>query len=267
MNKESIKIYRIQNKLTVKENNDCYAVCWITNDVIGISINEQLYENSSNSIYFLNPEINWNITKESDTTASGYILYIPKHILNHPSFKSLHINEVRFFSDDEIPNFNLSPGIETRIQSIFEMIDELTSTQLNNREDAVLALLNVFFIYCDGKCNIKSNIKNRNAKTVLVYNFKRHIIQYLKYQHKVGYYANILNVSDNYLNECVKEVLGVNAKQLIKEQLLISSRHNLKFTDKSIKEVGYELGFSSPDYFSYFLKKHTGLSPSQIRNH
>ena len=60
-------------------------------------------------------------------------------------------------------------------------------------------------------------------------------------------------------------MLGINAKSLIDEQLIMRTRHKLKFTDKSIKEVGYELGFSSPDYFSYFIKKHTGLSPSQIR--
>ncbi|MFA7584396.1 MAG: helix-turn-helix domain-containing protein [Proteiniphilum sp.] len=43
------------------------------------------------------------------------------------------------------------------------------------------------------------------------------------------------------------------------------ARHELKFTDKSVKEVGFELGFNTPDYFTYFVKKHTGLSPSQLR--
>jgi AraC-like DNA-binding protein len=45
----------------------------------------------------------------------------------------------------------------------------------------------------------------------------------------------------------------------------MTARHELKFTDKLIKEIAYQLGFSSPDYFSYFLKKHTKSSPSQVR--
>ncbi|WP_081474727.1 helix-turn-helix domain-containing protein [Cyclobacterium marinum] len=45
----------------------------------------------------------------------------------------------------------------------------------------------------------------------------------------------------------------------------MTARHELKFTDKPIKEIAYQLGFSSPDYFSYYLKKHTNLSPRQIR--
>lgn len=72
-------------------------------------------------------------------------------------------------------------------------------------------------------------------------------------------------ISEKYLNECVKEILGRNAKSLIDEQLIMRARHELKFTDKSIKEVGFELGFNTPDYFTYFVKKHTGLSPSQLR--
>lgn len=135
------------------------------------------------------------------------MLLIPTQILNHPTFKNLHITEVRLFSADDIPKINLSPGIETRIQSILEMLDELISTNLKHREEAILSLLNTFFVYCDGKCNIKSFITDNNAKSALVYKLKKSINQHITQYHQVGYYANLLNVSDKYLNECVKDVL------------------------------------------------------------
>ncbi|WP_041627742.1 helix-turn-helix domain-containing protein [Owenweeksia hongkongensis] len=262
---QTIKISSILSKMTSRQNDDCYAVFWIQNEVEGIEINKTLYKNISNAVFFLNPTFNWKIFKKDTSTSSGYVLLIPRQILNHPTFKNLHITEVRLFSANEIPKINLSPGIETRIQSILEMLDELISTKLKHREEAILSLLNTFFVYCDGKCNIKSVITDNNAKSALVYKFKKSIDRYISQHHEVGYYANSLNVSDKYLNECVKEVLGVNAKHLIDEQLVMRSRHSLKFTDKTIKEVGYELGFSSPDYFSYFLKKQTGFTPSQLR--
>lgn len=266
MNFNSIKISRILNKTASDNNDGGYTVCWIQNGVQGIEINNTLYKKEvSNAVYFLNPNLHWKILKKETSVSSGYTLFIPKEILNHPTFKNLHITEVRLFNTNEIPKINLTPGIETRIQSILEMLDELLSTNLKHREDAILALLNTFFVYCDGKCNIKSVITDNNAKSALVYRFKKSINQYVAQCHEVGYYANILSVSDKYLNECVKEVLGVNAKHLIDEQLVMRSRHSLKFTDKTIKEVGYELGFSSPDYFSYFLKRHTGFTPSQLR--
>lgn len=265
MNLETVKVVRIINKTTLKQHDDCYAVCWIHNGVRGIEINKTLYKNVSNAVFFLNPYYDWKILKEDATTSAGYVLLIPKKILNDPTFKNLHITEVRLFSVNEIPKISLSPGIETRIQAILEMLDELISTNLRHKEEAILSLLNTFFVYCDGKCNIKSEITDNNAKSALVYKFKKSIDLHISDHHEVGYYANSLNVSDKYLNECVKEVLGVNAKHLIDEQLIMRSRNSLKFTDKTIKEIGFELGFTSPDYFSYFIKKHTDSTPSQLR--
>ena len=265
MNIEGIKIRRILSKKTSKQNVDCYAVCWIQNGVQKIEIDKTFYKNVSNSVFFLDPSFDWTIFRNQTNTSSGYVLYIPKNILNHPTFKNLHITEIRLFKSNEIPKIKLAPGIEIRIKAILEMLDELLSTNLKHREEAIISLLNTFFVYCDGKCNIKSVISDTSTKSTLVYRFKKSIDNKVTQYHNVRHYAEALNVSGKYLNECVKDVLGVNAKHLLDEQLVMRARYRLKFTDDSIKEVGYELGFSSPDYFSYFFKKHTGRTPSQIR--
>lgn len=99
----------------------------------------------------------------------------------------------------------------------------------------------------------------------MVYNFKKLVDKQVNTTHEVGDYAKQLNVSQKYLNECVKEVLGVYAKMVITEQHIMRTRRELKLSSKTIKEICFELGFSSADYFSYFLKKHTGLTPTMIR--
>ena len=266
MNIDNIKISRILHTITPAKEADSYAVCWVQNGVEGIEINETPYKNVSNAVFFLNTNYDWKILKNDSTISSGYVLFIPKEILNHPTFKNLHITEVRFFSTSEIPKINLSPGIETRIQSIFEMLDELISTNLKHREEAIVSLLNTLFVYCDGKCNIKSVISDNNSKSALVYKFKKTMDKRISEIHRVSEYANILNVSDKYLNECVNSILGVSAKSLITEQLVMRSRYALKFTDKSFKEIAFELGFSSPDYFSSFCTAQMGISPTKLRN-
>mgnify|MGYP001571015523 CR=1 FL=1 len=186
--------------------------------------------------------------------------------MNNPILSNLHINEVRLFNSGEIPLFKLSPGIEKRTQAILEMIDELLASNLNHKDDAILSLLNTFFVYCDRQCNIKSVASSSNSKTHIVYKFKQLVDKNIKEMHEVSEYADLLSISPNYLNECVKEMLSVGSKSIIIEQLLMRSRHALKFSDKSIKEISFDLGFSSPDYFSYFLRTHTGVTPSSIRN-
>ncbi|MFW5700790.1 MAG: helix-turn-helix domain-containing protein [Cyclobacteriaceae bacterium] len=267
MTPQNIKISPILQKVTSSQSDcDCYTLCWVHNGVDHIEINKTKYSNVSNSVFFLTPDFNWKIHKNETSASSGYLLYLPRNTLDYPAFKNLHITQVRLFkSSDEIPKINLSPGIEKRVQSILEMLDELISTNLTHKEEAILSLLNTFFVYCDGNCNIKTFISDNNQKAALVYRFKKRIDIQFSEHHEVSAYAKLLHVSDKYLNECVKEVLGTNAKGLIDEKLVMTARHELKFTDKPVKEIAYELGFSSPDYFSYFLKKHTGLPPSRMR--
>ncbi len=265
MKQDAIHISQIIGETTLKPNSDDFAVCWIKNEVNGIEIDGILYENVSNSIFFLDPKFQWKIFKKERTASSGYILYLAKEVLNDPFLSKLHINKVRLFNSGEIPLFKLSPGIEKRTQAILEMIDELLGSELNHKDDAILSLLNTFFVYCDGQCNIKSIISNTNSKTNIVYKFKKLVDKHVFEYHDVTYYAQLLHITPKYLNECVKEVLSVSSKHIIVEQLLMRSRHALKFSEKTIKEISFELGFTSPDYFSYFFKNHTGITPSTLR--
>ena len=73
-------------------------------------------------------------------------------------------------------------------------------------------------------------------------NLKKHC-RYITQYHEVAFHANVLHVSNSYLNKGVKGVVGVKAKQLIVEQLVMRFCHSLKFSDKTIKEMGYELAF------------------------
>ena len=265
MNKEDIKISRIIEQTSTKPKGNYYSVIWVKNNVEGIKIDDILYKNISNSIFFLDPKYHWEILTNTETTSNGHILFLSNKILNEPILNKLHINEVALLNSNTIPRINLSPGIEVGIQAILEMIDELIGSHLNHKHQAILSLLNTFFIYCDGQCNIKSLINDNSSKPVIVYKFKKLINAKISEFHDVAYYSDLLNVSSKYLNECVQETLNVNAKSLITEQLIMKSRSNLKFTNKTIKQISFDLGFSSPDYFSYFFKNQTGTTPSLFR--
>lgn len=265
MNSELVKVSPIVSALSSEKESGYYAVIWVKDGVDYIEINGAKDVNAANSVIFLHPRTQWTIGKQEGTAASGYILYLDKEVLDGPELSKLHINQVRLFAENEIPKINLAPGIEKRINSLLEMLDELIGSNLNHKDEAIKSLLNTFFVYCDGQCNIKSNIDEQNSKKVIVYKFKRLVDKRVSECHEVTDYARMLNVSSAYLNECVKEVLRVNAKAIITEQRVMRSRHQLKFTDKSVKEICFDLGFSSPDYFSYFFKKHTGITPSSLR--
>jgi len=238
-----------------------YLILWIRSRVKRLEIDNQVLEDVTSAIFFLSPNTHWNINSEATSNIAGCALYLSRETMNHPLLRNLHINEIRLFSNGRIPKINLAPGIEKRTHALLEMLDELAGSHLNHKDDAIISLLNAFFVYCDGQCNIKSVMTENSSKKTLVYNFKKLIEQF----QKVDDYARLLSKSPSYLNEAVQDTLSVNAKALIDEQLLMRARYDIKFSDKTMKEISFSLGFSSPDYFSYFFKKHTGLTPSSLR--
>ena len=265
MQTDGIHISQITHDVSYRPKDNLYTVCWVKDEINALEVEGKRYANIANAIFFLDNKLGWKLYTNRHTKKSGYILQLTKEILNNPLLSKLHINEVRLFNSGTIPTFKLSPGIEIRTQAILEMIDELQGSHLNNKEDALLSLLNTFFVYCDGQCNIKSIMASNQTKANIVYSFKKLVDNYLIESHEVGFYADKLNITTKYLNECVQEVLSVSSKNIIIEQLLIRSRHLLKFSNKTIKEISYDLGFSTPDYFSYFFKTQTGINPSILR--
>lgn len=58
---------------------------------------------------------------------------------------------------------------------------------------------------------------------------------------------------------------GQSAVEVVHQRLLQEARRLLRFSAVQVSEIGYQLGFSDPAYFSRFFTKRTGLSPSQYR--
>jgi len=74
------------------------------------------------------------------------------------------------------------------------------------------------------------------------------------------------NVSYSFFRKMFKKYTGVSPGQYHLQLRIMRAKELLVSTDKSIKEIGYELGFQSIFYFSNMFKKKTGDTPSNFRN-
>ena len=74
--------------------------------------------------------------------------------------------------------------------------------------------------------------------------------------------AEKLAMNTSTLYAIVKEFSGVSPKEWITNRLIQEAQRKLHYTDISVKELAYDLGFSDPDYFSRLFKKSTGKSVS-----
>lgn len=91
------------------------------------------------------------------------------------------------------------------------------------------------------------------------------IDKYYKEYKNVGFYAEHLHITANYLNVLCKKHLKLSANSLIHNRVMLQAKRLLYNTDLSIKEISIELGFLDQAYFSHVFKAHTSLSPSEFR--
>lgn len=89
--------------------------------------------------------------------------------------------------------------------------------------------------------------------------------QRITYRH-ANDFANHLAVHVNYLNRAVKQTIGKTTSTIIAERLLQEAKALLLYSDLSISEIAYVLGFEYVSYFTKFFKKATGLIPKNYRS-
>lgn len=82
----------------------------------------------------------------------------------------------------------------------------------------------------------------------------------------VFFCANALNISANYLSDLLKKVTGKTAQEHIHLFIINQAKNKLLNSKISISEIGYQLGFEYPQYFSNLFKSKTGFSPKEYRN-
>ena len=79
-------------------------------------------------------------------------------------------------------------------------------------------------------------------------------------------YAQKLNISTPYLNECVKNTTGFSVSHHIQERIILEAKRLLYYSHKSVKEIASELGFDDYPYFSRLFTKVTGMTALAFRN-
>lgn len=78
-------------------------------------------------------------------------------------------------------------------------------------------------------------------------------------------FAQSLSVHINYLNRSVKEVTGKPTSVHIAERIAAEAKALLLYTDWSVADIAYGLGFEYPTYFNNYFKRVTGTIPKSLR--
>ncbi len=84
---------------------------------------------------------------------------------------------------------------------------------------------------------------------------------------QVEKYAELLGIAPSSLTKKLQKY-GVDApSKIIKTRIVTEAKRLLMYTDMSVKEISFAIGYDDPFYFSRIFAKETGLSPSEYKKH
>jgi AraC family transcriptional regulator, transcriptional activator of pobA len=84
--------------------------------------------------------------------------------------------------------------------------------------------------------------------------------------HDVAHYADALGVPAAALSRALVAVTGRATKELIVERVMTEAMRLLRFTDLTVGEVAYRVGYDDPLYFSRAFKRYAGRAPQAYRS-
>ena len=83
--------------------------------------------------------------------------------------------------------------------------------------------------------------------------------------HDVGDIASDLAVTRSRLNAICRRHAGRTAQQVIHDRIALEAQRSLIFTGLTVAEIGYDLGFRDPAYFTRFFTRVAGDPPGVFR--
>lgn len=84
-------------------------------------------------------------------------------------------------------------------------------------------------------------------------------------QREVSYYAERLNVSPKYLSDTVRRTTGSSVTSFIDRYTVPMLKGFLEDERLSLTQISEMMNFTSLSYFSRYVSKHLGMTPSQYR--
>ena len=95
--------------------------------------------------------------------------------------------------------------------------------------------------------------------------FRNLVEQRFRQTRRIADYADALGLSPTHLNRICRQALGTSALSIIERRIALEARRQLLFSTLSIKQIGAELGYDDPAYFTRFITRMLGTSPGNFR--
>mgnify|MGYP000997376766 CR=1 FL=1 len=111
----------------------------------------------------------------------------------------------------------------------------------------------------------RSARRSQALRDTLLQRYRALLDRHFRAHEPVSFYASQLGVTADHLSRVCRANAGTSALDIMHERVLLEARRLLAYSNAPVADVGRDVGFEDPGYFSRFFVKLAGQSPSAYR--
>ena len=249
------------------QHNNYYSLIWLTEGHGKLKASFAEFEFGPGSLFAFAPYQPFMLSTKN---AKGIAIHF------HPDFFCIHKHHAEVACHGVLFNNIYEPPFvlvnETAAQT-FEMVINQMRAEMQNpamaQYELLISYLKIFLITASrlkaGQQPAAMAAMGDVKQPFILQNLKDAIEKNYKQKHTASDYAEALNISARALAKATKAYLNKTITDLIAERIIIEAKRELYLTNKTVKEIAYELGYPDEYYFSRFFKTNAEVSPQMYR--
>jgi AraC-like DNA-binding protein len=182
-----------------------------------------------------------------------------------------HDNEVGskgllFFGASGVPVVSIEEGDLKDFEISWEIFcSEIHKTDILQKDmlQAILKRMLILSVRILRKSTNFHKLEKNQADIIREFNYL--VEGHFSRHHDVAFYASKLNKSPKTLSNLFSIFSERAPLNIIHDRIMIHARRQISYTNLSIKEIAYQLGYEDIQTFSRFFKNKEGVSPLQYR--
>lgn len=183
--------------------------------------------------------------------------------------KEVACDGLLFHNIFEIPFVELDGEENIIIQQLFQNIEHELESRDSSAEEMIRTYVKQIIIRATRKWK-KQNLDNGSIKVPsnevdIFRDFSRLLEIHFREKHNVSEYAELLHIAPKTLTHKFKSLQLESPNQLIINRIILEAKRLLIYTDKTVKEIAYDLGYEDPAYFNRLFTNKTGNTPAHFK--
>ncbi|WP_281310098.1 helix-turn-helix domain-containing protein [Flavobacterium flavigenum] len=268
-------VFRIEDRIAANATSTSY----IRRDFFKIMLyrgnntfhyGDRAIEVKGDTLLFFNPKVPYTYDKVEPDTKGCFCVFKEDFFQN--SFR-INLHEIPLFSIGFYPVFKLNENEYEEISAIFEKIISTFEKDYLYKYELIKSYITELIYRTLQLQPAEELFRHIDAGARITASFTELLERQFPIESTLQRFelrspktiAEKLSVHVNYLNRAIKKTTGRTTTDHIFERLATEAKALLKYTNWSIAEISYALGFEDQAHFYHFFKKQTKSSPSSFR--